>query len=98
MAFGDFSVSRAGTKTVTGSDGNPVTYPPNFPAFEFNAGGASYRGVNTGDTDIWLPNASSVIGQTEGTILFTINLKRALSCSLVKYEVTRFFRFLALPT
>ena len=74
MAFGDFSVSRAGTKTVTGSDGNPVTYPPNFPAFEFNAGGASYRGVNTGDTDIWLPNASSVIGQTEGTILFTINL------------------------
>jgi len=73
MAFGDFAVTRPTSKTVTGSDGNPVTYPPNFPAFEWNPDG-SYRGVNTGDTDITLSFASSLIGQAQGTIYLKIDL------------------------
>jgi hypothetical protein len=73
MAFGDFTVTRPTSKTVTGADGNPVTYPPNFPAFEWNLDG-TYRGVNTGDTDITLSFASSIIGQTQGTIYLRIDL------------------------
>jgi hypothetical protein len=73
MAFGDFAVTRPTSKTVTGADGNPVTYPPNFPAFEWNLDG-TYRGVNTGDTDITLSFASSNIGQAQGTIYLRIDL------------------------
>jgi hypothetical protein len=71
--FGNFTVTRPTSKTVTGADGNPVTYPPNFPAFEFYNDG-TYRGVNTGDTDITLSFASSNIGQTQGTIYLKIDL------------------------
>jgi len=71
--FGNFTVSRAGTKTVTGPAGTPVVYGANEPAFEYN-NDLSFRGVNTGDTDIWLADASTLIGQTEGTIYARVNL------------------------
>jgi hypothetical protein len=72
MGFGDFAVLRPTPKTALGPEGLTVTYPADFPAFEWNANG-TFRGVNTGDTDIWRDD-STKIGQTEGTIIFTVNL------------------------
>jgi hypothetical protein len=44
MAFGDFTVTRASTKNVIGSNGLYQSVANNVPAFEFNADG-SYRGL-----------------------------------------------------
>jgi hypothetical protein len=44
MAFGDFTVTRASTKNVIGSNGLYQSVANNVPAFEFNANG-SYRGL-----------------------------------------------------
>jgi hypothetical protein len=44
MAFGDFTVTRASTKNILGSNGLYQSVANNVPAFEFNADG-SYRGL-----------------------------------------------------
>jgi hypothetical protein len=44
MAFGDFTVTRASTKNVLGSNGLYQSVANNVPAFEFNTDG-SYRGL-----------------------------------------------------
>jgi len=44
MAFGDFTVTRASTKNVLGSNGLYQSVANNVPAFEFNADG-SYKGL-----------------------------------------------------
>jgi len=55
MAFGDFTVTRASTKNVLGSNGLYQSVANNVPAFEFNADG-SYRGllVEPGATNLAL--------------------------------------------
>jgi len=55
MAFGDFTVTRASTKNVIGSNGLYQSVANNVPAFEFNTDG-SYRGllVEPGATNLAL--------------------------------------------
>jgi hypothetical protein len=70
MAFGDFTVTRASTKNVLGSNGLYGSVANNVPAFEFNADG-SYRGllVEPGATNQIRNNsmAGAVVG-TPGTL------------------------------
>jgi hypothetical protein len=70
MAFGDFTVTRASTKNVIGSNGLYQSVANNVPAFEFNTDG-SYRGllVEPGATNQIRNNsmAGAVVG-TPGTL------------------------------
>jgi hypothetical protein len=54
MAFGDFTVTRASTKNILGSNGLIQSVANNVPAFEFNTDG-SYRGllVEPGATNLF---------------------------------------------
>jgi hypothetical protein len=71
MAFGDFTVTRASTKNVLGSNGLYQSVANNVPAFEFNADG-SYRGllVEPGATNLALRSQefNTTWGKTDITV------------------------------
>jgi hypothetical protein len=71
MAFGDFTVTRASTKNVLGSNGLYQSVANNTPAFEFNANG-SYRGllVEPGATNLALRSQefNTTWGKTDITV------------------------------
>jgi len=75
MAFGDFTVTRASTKNVIGSNGLYQSVANNVPAFEFNTNG-SYRGllVEPGATNLWLYNQpADATGYATATNLTFVN-------------------------
>jgi hypothetical protein len=70
MAFGDFTVTRASTKNILGSNGLYQSVANNVPAFEFNTDG-SYRGllVEPGATNTVRNNSmAGAVAGTPGTL------------------------------
>ena len=73
MALDHFTYTRPTTTDVIDATGNTVTVAVDVPPFEFNSDG-TYKGLKwTDDSQATKEDASDLIGQTEGRIIFEVN-------------------------